>query len=142
MDELQKFISNLTDIELAKFIGYRIKGFMGSSQQFILDEARSRGLGFEEIKTLFKNEIPQGSNMLYCCPQCGSDKYFTETDYAQRQVRYISYEVAIESNRCRICGFNPNKNDHKGVINKIKKVLGFYRSTRLRPPEIDRRLFS
>jgi hypothetical protein len=141
MNELDSFLKILNDVELAKFIVYRLKDFVGSSKTTIISEAKSRNLNYDDLKRLYKQEIEYNESLTKRCVQCGASRFFTETDYEQIHKRYYSVEVAHESNRCRICGYNPQKNG-KGIVNWIKKKLGFYHKTRLKRPEIDGNMFN
>ncbi|MBS2214039.1 hypothetical protein KEM09_21720 [Carboxylicivirga mesophila] len=141
MNELDSFLKTLNDVELAKFVVFRFQDFVGTSKETIIAEAKTRNLDHIDINWLCKQNIETNDEIKNKCEQCGSAKFYTETDYEMRQTNYISYEVAIESERCRICGFNPDKNS-KGLLKTIKKKLGFYRKTRLKRPEIDGNMFT
>ena len=143
-DDLNTFISNLTDNELATFVAYQFEELLDNSKQKIIKEVKRRNLSSDDLKRLYHQGISHGNDNRRrgVCPQCGSNKFFVETDYELRQKDYGSYEVAVESNRCRICGFNPAKSTQKGLIRKIKQKLGFYNNTRLKRPEIDGQMFT
>jgi hypothetical protein len=142
MNELESFLKTLSDVELAKFIVYRYKDFVGSSIDTIIAEAKTRNLNHIDIRRLYYQDVEHDEKVKNRCEQCGAARFFTETDYEMRQTnRYLSYEVAIESERCRICGFNPDKNS-KGLLNTIRKKLGLFHKTRLKRPEIDGNLFT
>lgn len=141
MRSLDNFLKDLSDSELATFIAYRFDDFMPMSRQKIIDEVKLRELSQEELEALFEKgpntELSNGAR----CLQCNSNRFFVETDYVLKQGKYGSYEVAEETKRCRICGFNPAKSDHKSFINKIKQKLGLNKESRLKRPEIDGRMF-
>ncbi len=142
MNELVSFLKTLSDVELAKFIVYRYKDFLGTSKETIISEAKTRNLNHIDLKRLYNQDIEyDNKNVKNRCEQCGSAKFYTETDYELRHKKYYSIEVALESNRCRICGYNPDKNG-KGLLNWIKKTLGLYHYTRLKRPEIDGNMFT
>ncbi len=141
MNDLDLFLKDLSDVELAKFIAYRLNDFLGTSKEKIIAEAKLRNLNHEDLKRLFNEYIQPQEKAKNKCLQCGSTRLFVETDYDIRQRKYSSYEVAIESNRCRICGYNPEKNS-KGFLNCIKRKLGLFHKTRLKTPEIDGNMFT
>nr|WP_321408238.1 hypothetical protein [uncultured Carboxylicivirga sp.] len=141
MSELDSFLKSLDNIELAKFIVYRFKDFVGSSKNTIINEAKSRNLNELDIKRLSLQDIKYNKSINNRCEQCGAAKFFAETDYELLHKRYYSIEVAKESNRCRICGFNPDKNG-KGFIHWVKKRLGLYHNLRLKRPELDGNMFT
>ena len=142
MKDLDIFLENLNDSELAAFIAYRFEDFLDNSRQKIVREIKKRELTHSDLKILFDKGLQIDTESNITCPQCGSDRFYIETDYELRQRKYGSYEIAVDSNRCRICGFNPAKSSQKGLINKIKQALGFYSETRLKRPEIDGRMFT
>jgi hypothetical protein len=142
MNDLELFLKDLSDSELAVFISYRFEDFLENSRQRIINEVKQRGLNQKDLKQLYDKGLHVDADSNVCCPQCGSDRFFLETVYELVQRKYGSYEVAVESNRCRICGFNPAKNSRKGLINKIKQKLGFYKETRLKRPDIDGQMFT
>jgi len=141
MNKLDSFLKTLSDVELAKFIVFRFKDFVGTSKETIIAEAKTRNLDHIDIKRLCNQNIEYKEEIKNRCEQCGSARFYTETDYEMRQTNYLSYEVAIESEQCRICGFNPDKNS-KGILKTLKQKLGFYRKSRLKRPEIDGNMFT
>ena len=80
-------------------------------------------------------------NSEFYCPRCNSSRYIVETDYELMHDNMGGYEVAIETDRCRLCGFNPGKNKPKGIKERLKRIFGLYRRKRLKRPELDGRLF-
>lgn len=142
-EDLNTFLSSLSNSELATFIAYRFDDFLDNSKQKIIKEVKKRNLSITDLKHLYEKGITDNNTDLNsACPNCGSSKFILETDFELRQKNYGSYEVAVESNRCRICGFNPAKSKQKGLFKKIKQKLGFYRETRLKRPEIDGQMFT
>lgn len=142
MKDLDHFLADLSDSELAIFIAYRFDDFLDNSKQKIIAEVDKRKLTHAQIKELFNNGIPTNADSDYLCPRCSSPRFHVETDYELKHHQYSSYEIAIETNRCQLCGFNPDKSKQKGIANKIKKWLGYYRNSRLKRPEIDGRMFT
>ena len=125
MKELDNFIVGLTDHELAIFFAYRYEGFLKKSKIKIENEIKNRDLSSEKLKSLSKiklnNELHKETK---CCPRCGSKKLFMETDYREVPVsEFSSAEVATDSNRCRLCGYNPNKSNPKNFTERIRKVF-------------------
>lgn len=142
MNDLDRFLQSLNDSELATLIAYRIHDFSMNSKQKIIREVKQRKLSLNDLNVLYNKGLQIDSDSDTICPQCGSDRFFAETDYELAQHAYGSFEVAVESNRCRLCGFNPAKSPQKGLIAKIKQTLGFYKHTRLKRPDIDGQMFS
>ena len=38
-------------------------------------------------------------------------------------MQYITAEVAIETKRCRLCGFNPDKETPKNIFERVKIIF-------------------
>lgn len=142
MNDLTTFLQDLNDNELAVFIAYRFDDFLAKSKQKIFNEMKRRDLSPEDLKVLYATGLQVESDSVINCPQCNSVRFFVETDYELVQHSRGNYEVAVDSNRCRICGYNPAKSTQKGFLNKLKQVLGFYEETRMKKPEIDGRMFT
>src|SRR5680860_302989 len=111
MSELDNFISNLSDRELAIFFGYRYDRFLDKSKVKIDNEIRKRKLSPEKLKSLLDTKLNKVSiNEIRSCTRCGSNKLFIETDYKEIPVsEFSSAEVAQVSFRCRLCGYNLDK---------------------------------
>lgn len=140
MGKLENFLASLSDVELAIFIAYRYEGFIGTSKQKIKDVVAGRNLTEERLEQLYRKGLPSPSNKsVYCCPRCNSTKLYVETDNELRTVRYSSYEVAVDTLRCRLCGYNPNKRSPKNLIDAIK--LKFMGRKIVRIPKQDEKVF-
>ncbi|MCG8699097.1 MAG: hypothetical protein MI922_13675 [Bacteroidales bacterium] len=138
MTEFDKFLSKLTNSELATFISYRFESYLENSKQKILKEVQKRKLSYTDLKVLYQNGIEVPNVHDYACPRCNSTKYYTETEYSIKQNKWGSREkIAIDTNRCRICDFNPAKSTQKGIINKIKQAFGLFETPRPFNPKID-----
>lgn len=125
MSNLEVFLSKLTNHELSIFIGYRYNGFMEGSKEKIKKEAAQRNLSTEEIKRFLKTQIAsklETSNI--SCQKCGSQRLFIETDYEDVvRFQYLTAEMAIDTNRCRLCGYNPDKETPRNLIETIKRLF-------------------
>ena len=125
---LETFLRELTNSELAAFVGYRYREFLPNSQEKIKSEVQRRRLNQETLAELFQSGIQNsvGDN----CPNCNSVRKITETD---RELRggTASYEVIIETERCQICGHNPAKRKARNWIDAIILKFGRHRNVRL-----------
>lgn len=140
MSRLEDFISTLSDTELAIFIAYQYDGFIGSSKQMIKEAVLKRKLTPDKLAELYKKGLSKPiDNSLHFCPRCYSTKLYVETDHELRTVRYYSYEVAVDSLRCRLCGYNPDKRKPKNLFDAIK--LKFKSNKIVRIPKQDDRVF-
>ena len=119
MENIDTFLASLSDHELAKFTGFRFDEFLGNSKSKIISETEKRKLSKQDLMKLFGTPLEtEVSNKN--CPQCGSDKLYTETDYEERtKGTYATIEVAIDTNRCRICNYNPMKRKPKNIFDRI-----------------------
>jgi transposase-like protein len=133
MTEFEKFYGNLTDHELAIFVGYQYDGFLEKSKEKIAEEIRVRNLSSEELETFYNKKLNIGlEEGLKKCPRCGSEKLIIETDYNEKPItEFSSVEVAIDTYRCRLCGFNPDKETYKNIFDRIKRIFRNNRSKRI-----------
>ncbi len=125
MSELDNFISSLSDHELAIFFGYRYDRFLDKSKEKIDKEIKKRNLSSEKLKSLLDTKLNNESiKDIRNCPRCGSNKLFIETDYKEIPIsEFSSAEVAMDSYRCRLCGYNANKQTPKNFLERIKRIF-------------------
>ncbi|MBN2486069.1 MAG: hypothetical protein JXB34_08855 [Bacteroidales bacterium] len=125
--ELEKFLLQLSDHELAIYIGYNFDSLMPGSREKVLHEANKRGLKREQLEKYFYLKLPISPELLesnIICPRCGSEHIFVETDYEHRPAgRYSSVDVAVDTCRCRLCGYNPDKEVPKNIIMRIRRIF-------------------
>lgn len=124
-NELENFLTRLSDHELSIFIGYRFDDFLEESKKKIISEAKKRNLTKEKIEQLSITRLEiENNDKSLICSQCGSSQTFTETDYDQEiRHKYLTAEVAIETKRCRLCGFNPGKTNPKNLYERLKRLF-------------------
>ena len=123
MKALDRFLTNLSDHELAIFWRYRYHGFLDSSKEKITYEIKKRNLTIEQLKS-FENKklIIQSPEEKLKCVRCGSDKLYIESDYKEIPIaEFTSAEIAIDSYRCRLCGYNASKTTSNNLFNRIKR---------------------
>ncbi len=125
MSEFDNFIANLSDHELSIFIGYQYNAFLENSREKINKEIIKRNLSAQNLEHLFKKKInTESKDKSKNCPRCGSNKLFLEIDYEEKaKIHYVRAEVAIETNRCRLCGFNPDKETPKNIFERVKRIF-------------------
>ncbi len=125
MKELDNFLENLSDHELAIFYGYKYLGFLDSSKEKITNEIKKRNLLSEKLKSLKDKKLIYDSiEKSLNCQRCGSNKLFIEMDYKEIPIsEFSSAEIAMESYRCRLCGFNANKSIPKNLFKKISRMF-------------------
>lgn len=133
MKELDKFLSTLTDHELAIFSAYRYNTFLEHSRQKITLEIKRRQLSREQLDEYFKLKLPTNeSTQQRSCPRCGSNNFITETDYHEKPVsEFSSAEIATDTRRCRICGLNTDKIPPKNLFDRIIRVFSNNKSHRV-----------
>lgn len=125
MKVLDNFLSNLSDHELAIFFGFRYNTFLYKSKEKIDNEIKKRNLSPENLKSLKdKKLINESIEEIKKCPRCGSNKLFIETDFKEVPIsEFSSAEIAMDSFRCRLCGFNANKSTPKNLLDRIKRMF-------------------
>ena len=133
MNEFEKFISRLSDHELAIFVKYRYDGFLAGSKEKIDKELKHRKLSADKLENYLKGKLNlNGGEDARKCLRCGSGKLFSETSYQEIPFNeFSSLEVASETHRCRLCGFNADKEEPKNFMDRIKRVLGSFRGKRI-----------
>lgn len=133
MSNLDDFLTNLTDHELAIFFANSYDGFLDHSKRKIDAEIEKRQLSKIQIKALKDTKLQlTRSDQTNTCYRCGSDKLFVETDYKEIPISELSSaEIAIDSYRCRLCGYNPNKTKQKDFHKKIKMIIRRWRNQRI-----------
>ncbi|WP_282122682.1 hypothetical protein [Algibacter mikhailovii] len=122
-ETLDDFLRNMTDMELAFFSKFRCKEFMPESQHIIQSEIKKRNITELNIAEL-THDI--GQVELENCPRCGSNKFQEIKDTELRATKYGGYEVEINSRKCRICSYNPQKDKPINWKVRLNKFLGKY----------------
>lgn len=128
MIDLEEFLKDLSNTELAIFYSYRYDDFIEYSRTKIDREIKSRRLSKEQIKYMFEKGLPVPDPDKYYCPRCHSTRAFEETDFVMDD----STDFSIKSFRCELCGYDADKDKPKGSINWLKKLLGLYHSLQIR----------
>ncbi|MBN1985498.1 MAG: hypothetical protein JW761_04290 [Prolixibacteraceae bacterium] len=133
MSEFDAFLSRLSDHELAIFYGYRYNGFLENSQKKIDREIGRRNLGPEKLKALKDRRLSSlTAEEIKTCPRCGSGQLFVESDFQEIPVtEFSSAEIAVDSMRCRLCGYNAGKATPGNFFEKIKQIFGRRRNRRI-----------
>lgn len=133
MGNLDNFLSSLSDHELAIFKGFRYHSFLQNSKEKITIEIKRRNLSSETLENFFGEKLNiDTKDKSVCCSLCGSDKLFIESNFEEKPIsEFSSVEVAIDSVRCRLCGFNPSKTTPKSFTERLKKLFQKNRSRRI-----------
>ena len=77
MNDLDDFLHELSDNELAIFFWYRYEGFLAKSKMKIDSELEKRKLSRENLQSLLNTKLDKASSIDgETCPRCGSDKLF------------------------------------------------------------------
>lgn len=123
MSKFENFITNLSDHELAVFVRYSYHGFLKKSKERIEKEIRKRNLSPKEIENYSRKKLTTDSaKELNQCPRCGSVKRITESNFWEIPFsEFSSVEMASDSNRCQLCGFNLEKSSPKDFFEIIKR---------------------
>ena len=133
MKELDNFLSNLSDHELAIFFGNRYNTFLHKSKEKIDNEIKKRNLSSEKLKLFLDTKLNiESVTENRSCLRCGSEKLYIETDYKEIPIsEFSSAEIATDSYRCRLCGFNANKAKPKNLLDRIGRVFKKSRNSRV-----------
>lgn len=133
MSEFEKFINRLSDHEFAIFVKYRYDGFLAGSKEKIDQELKNRKLTADKLESYSKEELnSDGGEGPQKCLRCGSAKLFRETSYQEIPFNeFSSLEVASETQRCRLCGFNPGKEEPKNFTERLKRMFGSLKGKRI-----------
>ena len=127
MNTLDSFLKNLSKHELAIFTGFRYLDFSEKSREKITHEIKCRNLTKEELESLRDKKLLSNTNdkkEVRTCVRCGSSRLFVESDYNEIPIgEYGSAEVAIDSYRCRLCGFNAHKKPPRNFIERLKRLF-------------------
>jgi len=119
----------MSDRELAFFFNYRRTEFMAESQNKIQLELQKRNLTEFKISELISISIePTEEN----CPRCRSNNFMEITDTELRNTKYGGYEVEINSRKCRICGYNAQKDKPINWKVRMNRFFGKYNWKKLK----------
>ena len=119
----------MTNREIAFFSTYRQIEFMPESQDKVQNELNKRNLDRSQVNFLINQSKKTTLNN---CPRCQSSDFMQIKDTDLRVSRYGGYEVEIKSRKCRICGYNAQKDESLNWIVRLNKFLGRYRWTKLK----------
>ena len=128
-ERLEDFIQSLTDKELAFFYEYRRTEFIPQSQDKIRSELKNRKLTDTKISELISAVV---NKELGGCSRCSSNNFQEIKETELRSTSYGRYEVEINSWKCRICGYNPQKDKPINWRVRLNKFLGKYSWTRFK----------
>ncbi|SNR74223.1 hypothetical protein SAMN04488009_3534 [Maribacter sedimenticola] len=119
----------MTDREIAFFFTYRQTEFMPESQEKVRTELKKRNLGNLQVMDLINQKVKIS---LDNCPRCQSSDFMQIKDTDLRSYGYGGYEVEINSRKCRICGYNAQKDKSLNWKVRLNKFLGKYNWTKLK----------
>lgn len=122
---LDVFLKSLSNHELVLFVHYRMDGFILDSKERILNELNHRNIHENQKMQFLERPIhkhkPDDTRF---CTRCGSTRFDTETDYEYRMAgRYSTKKMALDTRRCQICGYNPEKEIPKSFFARLKKTF-------------------
>ncbi len=131
--EFDSFIKNLSDHEFVIFVSYRYHGFLKKSKEKLKNEIKKRNLSSNEIEIYRSKKVDHNSEDKFkTCLRCGSEKLFVETDFEEKPVSELSsVEIAIDTYRCRLCGYNPDKETPKNLFRRVRKIFRNNKRTRI-----------
>ena len=95
----------------------------------IKKEISNRNLSESDIEKL-TGEIEQVESGF--CPRCGSDNFQDIKETELRASKYGGYEVEINTRKCRICAYNPQKDKPVNWSVRLNRFLGKYAWVKLK----------
>ena len=131
--EFDSFIKNLSDHEFVIFVSYRYNGFLQKSKEKLKKEIKKRSLSPNEIEIYRSKKVDHNSeDKLKICLRCGSEKLFVETDFEENPICELSsVEISIDTYRCRLCGYNPDKETPKNLFGRVWRLFRNNRRKRI-----------
>ena len=128
-ENLEEFLNSMTDREIAFFSTYRQTEFMPESQEKVRVELQKRNLTKAQVTDLI-NQSEKAT--LDNCPRCQSSDFMQIKDTDLRSSGYGGYEVEINSRKCRICGYNAQKDKSLNWKVRLNRFWGKYSWTKLK----------
>ena len=128
-ENLEDFLSKLSNTELAFFFKHRKNEFMPNSQHKIHLELKKRNLSNSNVSDLIRGIDQTNTDN---CPKCGSNNFQEIIDTEVHSTNYGGYETEIISRKCRICAYNAQKDAPISWRVKINRFLGKYAWKRLK----------
>ena len=123
MQKLEDFITSLSNHELALFYYYQYDNLLDYAKDIMNVEIANRNLNKDEFLNLSKERLNY-DNTNYTCVKCGYDKFITDTDTEHKMnSEYSSYDELTLSKRCRLCNYNPSKDNKKSRLKKLKEFI-------------------
>lgn len=123
MSKFENFITSLSDHELAIFVRFSYHGFLKKTKERIDKEIKKRKLSPEKLEKYSKEKLNKTfTDELNKCIRCGSTKRITETNFWELPFNeFSSVEMAIDTNRCQLCGFNQEKSLSRDFFERINR---------------------
>jgi len=126
---VKEFLDQFTDYELSIFYHFRRFEFLKESQELIRNALKLREVEISETPmNLDFIEITSDQN----CQRCNSRNFERISENELRSTSVGGYEVTINSYKCRVCGFNPDKNVSLSFGMRLKKLFGKYNWIKLK----------
>ncbi|MCU4158411.1 hypothetical protein J1N10_20735 [Carboxylicivirga sp. A043] len=121
-DVFNTFIKGLTDHELAIYTGYQYQSLLAYSKEELKKEIAHRSMSKEQLASYFKTKLSYEKESK-SCERCGSNKFFSDIDIEHHGSKYSSYDIEVQTMRCRICNYNPSKVPPKNFYEWVKRLF-------------------
>lgn len=121
-DKFNSFIESLNDHELAVYVGYQYEGLLNSSREKVKNEISSRNLTKTKLENYLNSKLKYIEEVKYC-EKCGSNKFYKDIDIEYKNKKYSTTELEVQTNRCRLCNYNPSKVTEKKYIQTYQTIF-------------------
>lgn len=121
--QLDAFLNSISDHELAIYVGYQHPSFLKHTKESVRQEIETRGLSKNQLELYYRTKLADSENGLPRCARCGSNKFITDLDIERAGAKYGEYVMHVETNRCKLCHFNPSKVHEKNLWKRIKRFF-------------------
>lgn len=122
--KFETLIKNLTDHELAIYVGYQYENMLKHARASLKQEISERGLTKTQLEMFFKERLVYPDHEAQkCCERCGSNKFFDDIDTEYVNKKYTADVYEVKSSRCRLCNLNPSKEPPKNLLKRLRWAL-------------------
>lgn len=122
-ERLDAFLKTLTHHEFSIYVGYQHESFLKHTKERVRQEIHTRELSKKQMEIYFKTKIANTENGQAQCKRCGSQKFIVDEDTEHIGTRWGESVIKIETNRCRLCHYNPSKEPEKNFWKRLKRAI-------------------
>lgn len=120
-EKFNSFIKSLSDHEFAVYLKYQGDGLFPHAQKDVKEEIKIRHLTKVQLENFENTPLSCNEEGEYC-ERCGSNKVYDEKDIEYNNGNHFTREIEVSSPRCRLCNYNPTR-EEKNLFQKIKRFF-------------------